>query len=340
MLAAVFHGRNDVRLREVPDPAPPRPGWITVKVLWCGICGTDVEEVSQGPTIVPRTPNPLTGRALPLTLGHEGTGTVIARGDGVDLRLGERVSIEGTITCGECRWCRDGRRRLCPSIAGVGFMLDGALAEYVTVPASMCVALPAGMSDEAGAFAEPLSVVIRAIHRAHGVSGRSVIVVGGSTIGLLAAQAARAEGASSVRMRVRSALRHRTAAALALDVLEPTQADRADVVIECTNTADGFQSAIDSTDRGGVTVIVGIHVQPRGLDALKLVLEEREVTSALAHTVDDDFRPAVAMLADGRVRVDPLISARVPLARVVEDGFAPLLSAPQHHTKILIDCRV
>ena len=90
-----------------------------------------------------------------------------------------------------------------PVIAGIGFMLDGALAEEVTIPASMCVPLPSGTPEEAGALAEPLSVAVRAIRRSGGVEGRSVQVVGAGTLGLLVAQVARVHSAASVRVRDR-----------------------------------------------------------------------------------------------------------------------------------------
>src|SRR5262249_36120015 len=104
VLAAVFEGRNDVRLEERPAPPAPKPGWLTVAVAYCGICGTDIEEITHGPNLVPTSPHPLTGQSLPVTLGHEGTGVVIARGDGVSIHEGTLVALEGTMTCGSCEW--------------------------------------------------------------------------------------------------------------------------------------------------------------------------------------------------------------------------------------------
>jgi (R,R)-butanediol dehydrogenase / meso-butanediol dehydrogenase / diacetyl reductase len=340
MLAAVFRGRNDVRLEERPAPSSLKPGWLTVAVTYCGICGTDIEEITHGPNLVPTSPHPLTGQSLPVTLGHEGTGVVVACGEGVRIEPGTRVALEGTLTCGTCEWCLLGLTQLCPLIAGMGFMLDGALAEAVAVPASMCVPLPKGTPEEAGALAEPLSVAVRAVRRSGGVEGRTVQVVGAGTLGLLVAQVARAQGALAVQVRDRFATRLELARELGLDgVLAEDDARKAQIVFDCGSADSGFESALQATERGGTTVVVAIHPEPARLDLLQLLLEERAVTSVLAHTLEADFVPAVGMLAQGLVQWEPLVTDRVPLERVVADGFEKLIHEPQEHGKILVDCR-
>ena len=77
MIAAVYHGRHDIREEEWPRPPSPPPGWVTVAVTYCGICGTDIEEYLHGPVVIPTTPHPLTGAHVALVLGHEGTGVVV-----------------------------------------------------------------------------------------------------------------------------------------------------------------------------------------------------------------------------------------------------------------------
>jgi (R,R)-butanediol dehydrogenase/meso-butanediol dehydrogenase/diacetyl reductase len=110
-------------------------------------------------------------------------------------------------------------------------------------------------------------------------------------------------------------------------------------VFDCGSADSGFETALEATQRGGITVVVAIHPEPRQLDVLKLLLEERAITSVLAHTVKDDFAPAVALLADGLIRWEPLVTDRVPLERVLADGFDKLMNEPQLHGKILVDCR-
>jgi len=107
MLALRWHARGDVRLDEVPPPPPPGRGEMQLQVLWCGICGTDVEEYRSGPLFVPvGTPNPLTGQQAPLTLGHEFSARVLTVGAGVRrFQVGDRVAVDTLIWCGQCYWC-------------------------------------------------------------------------------------------------------------------------------------------------------------------------------------------------------------------------------------------
>src|ERR1700730_4842693 len=163
VLAAVYHGRRDIRVEEWPAPPNPQPGWVTVAITYCGICGTDIDEYLHGPVVIPTAPHPLTGAHAPLVLGHEGAGIVIASGAGSGIEIGTRVGLENSVGCGHCAACLSGNRQLCPQLAVMGLMLDGALAEVVNVPASMCARLPADLADEAGALAESLAVTVRAV---------------------------------------------------------------------------------------------------------------------------------------------------------------------------------
>ena len=110
MKAAVWHGREDVRIEHVTEPPIPPRGQVQVQVAWCGICGTDLHEYVGGPVYIPfDRPHPLTGVQAPVQVGHEMSGTIIAVGDGVeDLEVGDRIAACPIVGCMECRWCRSG----------------------------------------------------------------------------------------------------------------------------------------------------------------------------------------------------------------------------------------
>ena len=119
MKAARFHGREDIRIDEIPEPAV-RAGTVAVQVEWCGICGTDLHEYLEGPIFAPtaEAPHPLTGESAPITLGHEFAGVVAEVGDGVDgVAVGDRVAVEPYIVCGRCDACAQGRYNVCASLA-------------------------------------------------------------------------------------------------------------------------------------------------------------------------------------------------------------------------------
>src|SRR5439155_916830 len=103
--------------------------WVQVAVSWCGICGTDLDELLRGPVLV---------RGTPLVLVHEAAGRVIVAAADLPFAVGDRVGLENTLGCGHCARCRAGDPQLCAEFAVMGLMFDGALAERVNVPAAMC----------------------------------------------------------------------------------------------------------------------------------------------------------------------------------------------------------
>ena len=340
MVAAVYYGRNDIRVQEWPAPPSPPAGWVTVAITYCGICGTDIEEYLHGPIVIPTAPHPLTGAKAPLVLGHEGAGIVVAAGAGAGIDLGTRVGLENSVGCGHCAACLSGNRQLCPQLAVMGLMMDGALAEAVNVPASMCAELPKGLPDEAGALAESLSVAVRAVRRAGSVAGIDVHVFGAGAIGLMTAQVARSAGARSVTLRDPSAARLGRAAAMGFEVV-PRGPDgaRVPVVFECTGSAAGLADSLSATAKSGTTVVLGVHDRPREIDLVALLLDERVILASLSHAMNDDYVPAIELLRQGKVDFESLITDRVPLQGAVDRGFEPLVADPESHLKVLIDCR-
>ena len=340
VLASVYHGRHDIRVQEWPAPPSPLPGWVTVAISYCGICGTDIDEYLHGPIVIPTVPHPLTGAKVPLVLGHEGAGVIVAAGDRSGIDLGTRVGLENSVGCGLCAACLSGNRQLCPQLAVMGLMMDGALAEAVNVPASMCASLPGGLPDEAGALSESLAVTVRAVRRAGNVAGVDVHVFGAGTIGLMAAQVARAAGARSVTLRDSSAARLARAEAMRFELAPPgIDAGRVPVVLECTGTATGLRDSLSATAKSGTTVVLGVHDRPREIDLVALLLDERVILASLSHAMNDDYIPAIELLRDGKVDFESLITDRIPLQRAVDGGFEPLVADPESHLKVLIDCR-
>ena len=110
MKALVYHGNRDLRLQDWPDPNPG-PGEALLRVDYCGICATDIEEYLYGPAFIAwEEPNQVTGKKMPMVTGHEITATVMeVNGSDIDVAPGDRVAINGVLTCGTCYWCVKGR---------------------------------------------------------------------------------------------------------------------------------------------------------------------------------------------------------------------------------------
>jgi (R,R)-butanediol dehydrogenase/meso-butanediol dehydrogenase/diacetyl reductase len=351
MKAAVWHARNDIRVEDVPEPGAPGPGEVIIKVGACGICGTDLEEYRAGPLFIPvGAPNPLTGRQAPLILGHEFAGEVVEVGKGVkEFKVGDRLAPDVLIYCGECFWCQRHQVSLCDRLAALGLMGDGGLAEYCRLPVNMAIPVPNGLPDEHAAMAEPLSVAVRAVRRGRLAPGEMVAVFGAGAIGLFCLQVARAAGAGEVfviePLANRRALAMQLGASAAIDPAQGgipetlrklTRGVGPDLVLEASGGVAVTPVAIDSARKAGRTVLVGLPVAPTQYNFFHVVATEKEIIGSLSHIYDEDYATAVRWLGDGRVLAEPLISARVPLVRLIPDGLDRLEQRPEETLKIII----
>ncbi|SDU85019.1 alcohol dehydrogenase catalytic domain-containing protein [Jiangella alkaliphila] len=343
MRAARWHGRGDVRIEDVPVPVPA-PDELLVEVLWCGICGTDLEEYRDGPLTIPVQPHPRRGTRAPITLGHEVAGRVhTAAADGSGPPAGAVVVPDVVIGCGACWWCRRHEEGLCPELAVRGQTEDGGLARFMPAHAATCLVVPPGVAPESAALVEPASVAVRALRKAGDLLGARVAVVGAGTVGQLVARCAVAAGAvvelvvDPVPSRRELAVAH--GARAAADPAGAAGAGGYDAVVECSGADGALPLALDLARRGGTVVAVGLRARPEMLDVVGLVLGEKRLVGSAAHLWDTDCAPALDLIASGRLPVDDLISRRVPLERVVEDGFGALADRAGDVLKVLVDCR-
>jgi (R,R)-butanediol dehydrogenase/meso-butanediol dehydrogenase/diacetyl reductase len=326
------------------------PGEVLLRVSWCGICGTDIEEYRDGPVVVPvDTPNAITGQAAPITLGHEFAGEVVEVGPGVDgLAVGDRVVPEICLFCGECWYCRRHEYALCVSWVTIGFHGDGGLAEFVKVPARMCVRLPDEIADDEAALLETTEVAVRAVRRGGVRLGDTVAVVGDGAVGLITLQVARAAGATTCLLGHRPArleIGRRLGAEAVIDTREPGWLDRlreltggrgADVAIECGGRAEAIADSIAATRKGAMIVLLAVIGTPIPVNTWPIVEGERTIVGSVQHHFDEDLPVAVRLMAAGQVDVRPLITRRISLERVVEDGFA---SPDPADIKVLVSTR-
>jgi (R,R)-butanediol dehydrogenase/meso-butanediol dehydrogenase/diacetyl reductase len=349
MKAALWHARNDVRIETVPEPGPPGPGEVILKVSSCGICGTDLEEFVAGPIFMPvDKPNPLTGDQVPLIMGHEFAGEVVEVGRDVPYKSGTYLAPDTIISCGECYYCKRHQLTLCDNLAILGLMAHGGLAEYCKVPISMCIELPASLSLEYAALAEPLSVAVRAVRKSRLTIGETVAIFGGGTIGLFCLQIAVSAGASAVYVVEPVPQRRALAMQLgATGVIDPRATDPVeelrkltrigpDVVLEACGVAEVTPTTIDAARKQGRIVLLGIPGSKSSINFFNVVVTEKEVIGSMSHVYDEDFYTALRLIAEGRIDAEKLITHRIPLDRLVEDGLKRLEHHPLDTLKILV----
>ena len=312
MRVSVLRGVGDVavEVRSVPEPGP---GEVLVRVGSVGVCGSDVhyyEHGRIGPYVVDR----------PLVLGHEAGGEVVALGPGVPaLTHGQRVSVEPGVPCRSCRQCLAGRYNLCPDVRFFATPPhDGAFREYVVMPAAFVHPVPDAISDDAAGLLEPLSVGVWACRRGQVSAGSRVLVTGAGPIGLVAAQTARAFGATEVVVTDVNPHRLELARRLGADVLDVSrtslgEADlEPDVLLECSGNATATRDAIHTVARAGHVVLVGM-----GGDELPLPLpyvQDHELVVTGAFRYANTWPTAIALAATGRVDLDVLVTGHYALA--------------------------
>ncbi|KAI0773007.1 alcohol dehydrogenase GroES domain protein [Trametes elegans] len=356
MRAVRYYGPGDVRVDEVPEPSASE-GHVKVKVAWTGICGSDLHswhEVIPGLSPTSTTPQPVTQEVLPVTMGHEFSGTIVEVGPGVDtsrLAVGTKVAIEPLLSCMKCVFCQAGTRNLCRNATFIGIGgRGGGLAEYVAVEQKLVHPLPSNIPLDVGALIEPLAVAWHAAKASKMKAGDKVFVLGAGPIGLLTVKVARAFGASWIGVSEPAARRRelvqRHGATIAYDPIAPgadvvagvtkaTGGWGADVVFDCAGSQRTLDTAFQAVKPRGCIVNVAVWDARPTLDIGSLTYKEINLTSVLAY--DREHPELIQAVAEGKFEgLDTLITRRIGLEDVVDKGIKALINEKDEHVKILV----
>ncbi|MDR7422872.1 MAG: alcohol dehydrogenase catalytic domain-containing protein [Armatimonadota bacterium] len=324
----VFHAPDDLRLEEVPLPAPAA-GEVVLRVTACGLCPGEVMDWYQR-------------RKAPVPLGHETVGVVTDAGEGAPYAPGTRLFVHHHAPCLACRACRRGDHVHCAAWAARR-LIPGGLATYALAQAAAVAAdalvVPDAVSDEAATFIEPLACVVKALRRARLRPGDRVLVVGCGVMGLLHLMALRARpepalllGADRVPSRIAVAARLADRALdvssvpLADAVREATGGDGADVVIVGPGSLEALEAALAALAPGG-TLLMFTPTPPQvrwPLVAHDLFFREIAVVPSYS-AGPDDTREALRLIAAG-LPVTSLVTHRLPL-REAAAGYAVVRAA-------------
>lgn len=325
---------------DVPEPGAPAPGEITVRVEAVGICGSDVHAYEWTDGYGHMVPH------LPLTMGHEFAGRVVAAGAGVAVAEGTRVSVHPRLERGDGQAAWPGDPRLRGTRRSLGLTADGGFASFVNVPAGNALPLPDAVDAELGALVEPLSVAAEAVLVGEVGIGDTVLVLGPGTIGQGLALMARAAGAGRVIIAGRgdepryAVLRDLGFTdivdvgdgPLADQVLAITGGKPVDVVLEATGHPPSITDALPVLKREGVLVVAGIHATPLSLP-LTVFVRNRHQLRASHGSEHRTWERVIALLARDPEAYRPMITHRLPLARGLE-GFE--LSRQRAASKVIL----
>lgn len=315
MKALVLTQYNQFEYRDVPQPAAG-PGEVLVAVKACGICGSDVHGMDGS-----------SGRRIPpIIMGHEAAGVIVELGPGTHgWKIGDRVTFDSTISCGQCSCCRAGQVNLCNNrrVLGVScaeFRQDGAYAEYVVVPQNILYRLPESLSFEHAAMVEPVSIAVHAVGRMPVRLNDIAVVVGSGMIGLLVVQALRAAGCGRVfavdvepqklelacRLGAEEGFSPKQCDVVA-EIQRRTESRGADLAIEAVGIAETVSTAIAVVRKGGSVGLVG-NLTPKVELPLQAVVT-RELTLYGSCASSGEYPACLDLIARGTIQVEPLISA-------------------------------
>lgn len=346
MKAAVWHGYKDIRIEEVKETSP-KPGQVKIKVDWAGICGTDRHEY-EGPNFIPvKKPHRLTGRTAPLTIGHEFSGEIVELGEGVEgWNVGDKVTANGSLTCGVCEACRSGRYNICQKLGFLGVGDDGAFADYVVVEAAKLFAIPEGVSQRHAAVAEPLACGIHATNLLGDIKGKDVVVIGPGIIGLSAFFGAKYAGAGRILVSGIGDYRKELIEKYGGTYVDASKTDLesfvqqwsdgrlADVVYECIGAEQTLDQAIRISKPGAKLMIMGVFGKKPVIDMNTLQEAECVLYTSQAHV--NEIATALEYMKEGKINVDELITREVTLDTLVDDGFEYLIQHGPENIKVLI----
>lgn len=324
MQAVVYYAPGDIRVEELPIPQAG-PDELRVKIEACAVCGTDLKSYKQG--------NPRI--KAPLPMGHEFTGIVDTVGSRVrGFALGDRIVMATTVSCGRCRYCREGWRNLCVDLAPMGFTYPGGMAEYTVIPARALenghvIHVPPGIPAEQAALAEPVSCAVNSIRQCNPRPGDVVVVLGAGPMGLMNACVARALGAGKIILAEVSEARLAQAAQFGCDLLINSAKEDlvakvkaategglgADIVVVAAPAAQPQEVALDLVRRRGTVCLFAslpVGQSLLQLDSRKIHYGELRVIGT-SDSTPEHVREAVALMASHAIPTEKLATHVLPL---------------------------
>jgi (R,R)-butanediol dehydrogenase/meso-butanediol dehydrogenase/diacetyl reductase len=332
MKAALFYGKEDLRIEDVPESSPG-PGQVKLHNAYSGICGSDLHFYFF-PEALPfdlNRPHPLTGAALPQILGHEFSGTVAEVGEDVTgVQVGDRAAVYPLVaSCGHCAACRRGLRFSCNMMGSLGANAPGGgLSEFTTVDASALHLLPDNVDLRMGALVEPMAVGWHAVARSRVAAGGTALVAGAGPIGIGAWFAFKARGVEKVLVSEPSADRRAIIAGLGATVVDPVNDDFAAVIAEFTDGA-GIDVAVDAAGAGaaitsalaglaagGRVVVAALHEHPMDFQPTMLSMGETEIVGSVGYR-PAEFDAVIAAMANGVYDTTGWVQ-EIPLTGIVD----------------------
>ncbi|AAO89676.1 L-threonine 3-dehydrogenase [Coxiella burnetii] len=316
-------------LHKAPTPKPGRDE-VLIKIKKTAICGTDLHIYKWDEWAQKTIP-------VPMHVGHEFVGEIVEVGEAASaLAVGDRVSGEGHITCGDCRNCRAGKRHLCRYTVGVGVNRPGAFAEYLVIPAKNAYKIPAKISDDIAAILDPFG---NAAHSAleFDLVGEDVLITGAGPVGLMSAAIARHVGARHVVITdvndYRLALAEKVGVTAAVNSTKTPLTETMknlgmtegfDVGLEMSGNAEAFRSMLTVMNNGGKIAFLGIPPEPFAIDWNQVVFKSLLIKGIYGRRMFETWYKMTNLLLSG-LDISPIITHEFPM-KDFQQAFDVMLS--------------
>lgn len=335
MKAMVLRGPRKVGLAQVDRPTPGH-NEVLVRLTHAGVCGTDLH-IFEGAIPVRH----------PLIMGHEMIGEIAEGGGGI-FKTGQRVIVDPCLYCGRCVQCRAGQTSLCPNGSLVGRDSNGGFADYLVAPLTHIYPLPDAIDNQTAPLIQVVTTCMHAQRKLHVFPGQAVVVVGLGVVGQVHVQLAKAWGAHPVIGITRSAWKRKLAMELGADitlpsgpdavrgVLEATNGQGADVVIESTGVVAAMADGIGMARLGGTLLLFGIASASSGsLPFYQLYYKELNIVNSRA-AKGEDFPDSIDLVARGVLKLKPLVTHVLSLLDL-EKAMGMLETDEDQRMKIILE---
>lgn len=339
MRSGFYLGDRKLELREAPIPSPG-PGEVLLKVEACGVCGTDNHilngEITDG--VFP-----------PVVLGHEIAARIEQPGPGVQaFEPGQFCAVDPVIGCGTCQKCREGLHNLCDDTSTIGYRRNGGFAQYLVAPATKVVPMAESAAPLGGVLCETLACVVNGYDRLGLAAGRSAMVLGAGTVGLLWTQMLASSPCSMLIQTELVEFRRAKASELGADIVVDPRAGGlnerlrrelpkgVDYIIDATGDPGAIEQAMPLLARGGTLLIFG--VCPTGSS---VTFDPFEIYNKQARIIASKMPPrtldrAARLIESGRIACDQIVTGMLGLDKLAE-SVAGFNDHRDTHVKVAID---
>ena len=316
MKAAQYFSTENIKISDVQKPDIVE-GEALIKVSYTGVCGTDMMIYSgKHPRAV-----------SPLIMGHEFSGVIENIKGNSNFKKGDCVTVEPTISCGQCKACLSGSYHVCENLKLIGIDMDGGFAEYVRVPIHRLHIVPDNLSMELAALAEPLAVAVHTVRRSTLKVGQDVVILGAGPIGLLIGIVARMNGANNIFISDISEFRLNKAKKLGFhaindkkmdsvnEIMKKTNGRLIDVVFETAGIQKTVDQAVNIIKTQGKIVIVSVFKTNPKISLADMHFREISLTTTRCYS-SDDFKTAIDIMSSEKIDFSIVISHELPINQV------------------------